>query len=178
MSLEASGALTIYRHLLKAIRKHIGVDGTKAHFKDYVTGEFRKNLNLNDPEIAKHKLKLARDYTYLVNSVQHHKVCGLASNQYLNIGGLNLCFLNLRWIKSIKFSTVNQLYQLKNASFDMLLSYAENMNHFKFQLEDNVCILVTTIRNKITLLRPTAILLICIYLAIKLMHVFMVNACV
>lgn len=50
MSLEAAGALLIYRHLLKAIRKHIGVDGSKAHFKSYVSGEDRKNQNLNDPE--------------------------------------------------------------------------------------------------------------------------------
>lgn len=149
MNLEAAGALTIYRHLLKAIRKHIGVDGSKAHFKDYVMGEFRKNLNLNDPEIAKHKLKLARDYTFLINSVQHHKVCGLANSQeHLNIGWLNLCFLNLGWIKNLKFSTIDPLYQLKDVSFNMLLSYAKNMNHFKFQLEDYVCILVTTIRNK------------------------------
>lgn len=48
MSLEAAEALLIYRHLLKAIRKHIGVDGSKAHFKSYVSGE--DNQNLNDPE--------------------------------------------------------------------------------------------------------------------------------
>eukprot|EP00268_Persea_americana_P019423 TRINITY_DN19953_c0_g1_i4.p1 TRINITY_DN19953_c0_g1~~TRINITY_DN19953_c0_g1_i4.p1 ORF type:complete len:119 (-),score=17.59 TRINITY_DN19953_c0_g1_i4:274-630(-) len=74
MSSEAMQAVKAYRHLLKAINKHIGKDGSKRHFRDFVMEEFRKNTKLSDPEAAHQKIKLARDYTFLLNSVHHHMV--------------------------------------------------------------------------------------------------------
>ncbi|XXG50713.1 hypothetical protein AAC387_Pa02g4661 [Persea americana] len=72
MSSEAMQAVKAYRHLLKAINKHIGKDGSKRHFRDFVMEEFRKNTKLSDPEAAHQKIKLAQDYTFLLNSVHHH----------------------------------------------------------------------------------------------------------
>ncbi|KAL5994826.1 hypothetical protein ACLOJK_024883 [Asimina triloba] len=72
MTTEAMQAAKVYRHLLKAIVKHLGQEGNKRHFRDFVTQEFRKNINVPDAD-AVQKLKLARDYIFLLNSVQHHK---------------------------------------------------------------------------------------------------------
>ncbi|OWM70150.1 hypothetical protein CDL15_Pgr026000 [Punica granatum] len=73
MGSEASRAATTYRLLLKAIKKHIGKEDSKKHFKDYTAEEFRKNCSLVDPALAQEKIKLARDYTFLLSSVHHHK---------------------------------------------------------------------------------------------------------
>ncbi|XP_050209082.1 uncharacterized protein LOC126659796 [Mercurialis annua] len=75
MSSEASlNALKVYRQLLKAIKKHIGQEQDyKKHFKDFVMIEFRKNSNLSENSSIQQKIKLARDYTFLLNSVHHHK---------------------------------------------------------------------------------------------------------
>jgi len=64
----------VYRHLLKAVKRHIGKEETKKHFAEYVTEEFRKNCVLSDPSSIQQKIKLAKDYTYLLNSVHHHMV--------------------------------------------------------------------------------------------------------
>lgn len=63
----------VYRQLLKAVEKHIGKDGGKRYFQDYIIEEFRKNANLSDQAAVQNKVKLARDYTFLLNSVHHHK---------------------------------------------------------------------------------------------------------
>ncbi|KAK7399730.1 hypothetical protein VNO78_10919 [Psophocarpus tetragonolobus] len=63
----------IYRHLLKAVKKHIGKEENKRHFLEFVTSEFRNNQNLSDGVAFQQKIKLARDYTFLLNSVHHHK---------------------------------------------------------------------------------------------------------
>ncbi|WOL05264.1 hypothetical protein Cni_G13991 [Canna indica] len=73
MGSETMQATKVYRDLLKAIKKHIGDDGSKRHFRDYVTGEFRKNISVSDRATAESNIKLAREYTFLLNSVQHHK---------------------------------------------------------------------------------------------------------
>ncbi|KAJ0974670.1 hypothetical protein J5N97_016635 [Dioscorea zingiberensis] len=73
MSSRTLGAAKVYHGLLKAVKKHIGDDGSKRHFRDFITEEFRKNTNLSDQSAIHSKLKLARDYTYLLNSVHHHK---------------------------------------------------------------------------------------------------------
>ncbi|KAK4743125.1 hypothetical protein SAY87_001126 [Trapa incisa] len=73
MSSEALRATMVYRLLLKAVRKHIGNDEAKKHFKDYVSQEFRKSSSISDPISVQEKIKLARDYTFLLNSVHHHK---------------------------------------------------------------------------------------------------------
>ncbi|CAN1237742.1 hypothetical protein LINGRAPRIM_LOCUS1960 [Linum grandiflorum] len=70
-------AAKVYRNLLKSIRKHIGDEGYKSHFREYVTQEFRKNSNLlstDKSSCIQQSIKLARDYTYLLNSVHNHKV--------------------------------------------------------------------------------------------------------
>ncbi|XP_048134890.1 uncharacterized protein LOC115755008 isoform X1 [Rhodamnia argentea] len=73
MGSEALQAAKVYRHLLKAVKKHIGKEETKKHFVEYVTEEFRKNCVLLDPSSIQQKIKLAKDYTFLLNSVHHHK---------------------------------------------------------------------------------------------------------
>ncbi|KAF7836428.1 Complex 1 LYR protein [Senna tora] len=74
MGSEASfQAAKIYRHLLKVVKKHIGKEESKKHFQEFVTMEFRKNSYLSDDVAVQQKIKLARDYTFLLNSVHHHK---------------------------------------------------------------------------------------------------------
>ncbi|XP_016191298.1 uncharacterized protein LOC107632146 isoform X2 [Arachis ipaensis] len=69
----------IYRDLVRAVKKHIvngnanGKEHTKPHFLDFVSSEFHKNPNLLDTAALEQKLKLARDYTLMLNSVHHHK---------------------------------------------------------------------------------------------------------
>ncbi|WOK94622.1 hypothetical protein Cni_G03327 [Canna indica] len=73
MGSETMQATKVYRDLLKAIKKHIGDDGSKRHFRDYVTGEFRKNISVSDRAAAESNIKLTREYTFLLNNVHHHK---------------------------------------------------------------------------------------------------------
>lgn len=74
MGSEASFQIAkIYRQLLMAVKKHIGQEESKRHFREFVTSEFRKNSNLSDDVAVQQKIKLARDYTFLLNSVHHHK---------------------------------------------------------------------------------------------------------
>ncbi|KAF3972676.1 hypothetical protein ACB098_06G173100 [Castanea mollissima] len=70
---EALQTAKVYRELLKAVKKHIPKEDGKKRFKEYVTNEFRNNSTLLDPLSVHHKIKLARDYTLLLNSVHHHK---------------------------------------------------------------------------------------------------------
>jgi hypothetical protein len=74
MRTEVYQTAHIYRHLLKAVKKHIGKEENKKHFLEFVTSEFHKNRNLSDGVAVQQKIKLARDYTFLLNSVHHHKV--------------------------------------------------------------------------------------------------------
>lgn len=73
MSTEALRAAKVYRQLLKAVKKHVGKEDNKRHFKEYVTEEFRKNCKLSDLSSIQQKIKLAHDYTFLLSSVHHHK---------------------------------------------------------------------------------------------------------
>ncbi|AES75993.1 putative complex 1 LYR protein [Medicago truncatula] len=73
MRTEAFQTVNIYRHLLKAVKKHIGKEENKKHFLEFVTSEFHKNRNLSDGVAVQQKIKLARDYTYMLNGVHHHK---------------------------------------------------------------------------------------------------------
>ncbi|URE19033.1 hypothetical protein MUK42_12273 [Musa troglodytarum] len=73
MGSEAMQAAKVYRSLLKAVKKHIGNDGSKRHFRDYITEEFRKNASVSDQATVENKIKLAHEYTFLLNSVHHHK---------------------------------------------------------------------------------------------------------
>ncbi|KAG9454944.1 hypothetical protein H6P81_007848 [Aristolochia fimbriata] len=65
--------VNVYRGLLNAVKKHIGNDGSKVHFRDFVAQEFRKNKSIVDPAAIQQKIQLASDYTFLLNSVHHHK---------------------------------------------------------------------------------------------------------
>jgi hypothetical protein len=60
----------VYRDLLKVVRRHAKGD----HFAGFVSQEFRKNTVLKDPIDVRHKLDLAKDYSFLVRSVHAHKV--------------------------------------------------------------------------------------------------------
>lgn len=73
MSSNKLQAAKVYLQLLKAVKKHVGNEDYKVHFSEYVTQEFRKNRNLSDPSSLQQKIKLAHDYTFLLNSVHHHK---------------------------------------------------------------------------------------------------------
>ncbi|KAL8517931.1 hypothetical protein ACS0TY_009294 [Phlomoides rotata] len=66
-----SSAKEIYRNLLKAVRKNIGKEEQKSQFADYIKEEFRRNINSGTEN-----LKLARNYTFYLNSVHHHKSIG------------------------------------------------------------------------------------------------------
>lgn len=73
MTSEALQAAKAYRWLLKAVKKHIAQEDSKRRFKEYVTEEFRKNCTLSDLSSIRHKIQLANDYTFLLNSVHHHQ---------------------------------------------------------------------------------------------------------
>lgn len=69
-------AARVYRNLLKALRKHIGMEEYKAQFRDFIKQEFRNSSSGQqslDPSFIQQKIKLAHDYTFLLNSVHHHK---------------------------------------------------------------------------------------------------------
>ncbi|XP_043708680.1 uncharacterized protein LOC122657942 [Telopea speciosissima] len=66
-------AAKVYRHLLKAVKKHIGKEEYKRHFRDFITQVFPKSSALSDPLATQQKLNLAHDYTFLLNSVHHQK---------------------------------------------------------------------------------------------------------
>ncbi|KAG0475746.1 hypothetical protein HPP92_015432 [Vanilla planifolia] len=73
MSSKTLKATNVYRQLLKAVEKHVGSDGSKRHFRNFITDEFRQNAKLSDQSEIQRKIKLAHDYTFLLNSVHHHK---------------------------------------------------------------------------------------------------------
>ncbi|KAD7478045.1 hypothetical protein E3N88_01181 [Mikania micrantha] len=70
---EALKAAKVYRELMKTAKKHIAKEEHKAHFRDFIKSEFRKNGDGLEPSFIQQKIKLARDYTYLLNSVHHHQ---------------------------------------------------------------------------------------------------------
>ncbi|KAK9282962.1 hypothetical protein L1049_011187 [Liquidambar formosana] len=63
----------VYRHLLKAVKNQLGKEESQRHFRDFITQEFRKNVELSDLSSIQQKIRLAHDYTFLLNSVHHHK---------------------------------------------------------------------------------------------------------
>ncbi|CAN6842763.1 unnamed protein product [Brassica oleracea] len=75
-------AARVYRDLLKAVVKHVGKEDHKSHFTDFVKNEFRKK---NGHSVE--KINLARNYTYLLNSIHSHKS---------SRPGLRLCFEIIR----------------------------------------------------------------------------------
>ncbi|XP_010520130.1 PREDICTED: uncharacterized protein LOC104799357 [Tarenaya hassleriana] len=72
MSSKGVQVARVYRDLLKSVAKNIGKEDHKAHFTDFIKQEFRKNANSKDLDLIRQKMKLARDYTFLLSSVHHH----------------------------------------------------------------------------------------------------------
>nr|GEX52868.1 hypothetical protein [Tanacetum cinerariifolium] len=70
---EALKAAKVYRELMKAAKKHIGKEEHKTHFTDFIKSEFRKTGDGLEMVLVQHKMNVARDYTYLLNSVHHHQ---------------------------------------------------------------------------------------------------------
>ncbi|OVA20755.1 hypothetical protein BVC80_887g40 [Macleaya cordata] len=70
MGVEGLQAARVCKNLMKAVKKHIGVEESKRHFTDFITQEFRKTSN---PSTVGQKIKLAQDYTFMLNSIHHHK---------------------------------------------------------------------------------------------------------
>lgn len=62
------------RQVLRAVDQHLtSVNGNK-QWRDHVIKEFRSAANSGSPALQKQKLQEAKDYAYLVNSVQEHRV--------------------------------------------------------------------------------------------------------
>ncbi|CAN7122496.1 unnamed protein product [Brassica rapa subsp. narinosa] len=87
-------AARVYRDLLKAVVKHVGKEDHKSHFTDFVKTEFRKKK-----AHSLEKINLARNYTYLLNSIHSHKTMfGIIRGGYDQIqiiGKLNLMMAEL-----------------------------------------------------------------------------------
>lgn len=64
----------VYRHLVKAVRRHVMRDNGNTQFHNFIRDEFRNNGDLKDSSTVQQKLNLARDYAFLVRSVHAHKV--------------------------------------------------------------------------------------------------------
>lgn len=100
MSSEALQVARVYRNLLKAVKNHVSKEDKKKHFREYVTEEFRKNSILSDLSSIQQKIKLASDYTFLLNSVHHQKVL-LIHCSYCNL----FLFVNIHQI-SLTFTVI------------------------------------------------------------------------
>lgn len=71
---EAKQAL---RQILRAIDQHLtSVNGNK-QWRDHVVEEFRRAAKNSNPAAQKQKHQEAKDYAYLVRSVQEHRVSHL-----------------------------------------------------------------------------------------------------
>lgn len=96
MNSEALQVAKVYRQLLKAVKNHIGKGEKKKHFVDYVAQKFRDKSILSKPHSVRQEIKLARDYTFLLNSVHHQKAIILHSHYSLADNHLNFCFWLLK----------------------------------------------------------------------------------
>ncbi|GAA0167705.1 hypothetical protein LIER_22577 [Lithospermum erythrorhizon] len=63
----------VYRELVKAVKKHIGNEDHKTHFTHFIKQEFTNGGQSKDVSFIQQNLKLAKDYTFLLNSVHHQK---------------------------------------------------------------------------------------------------------
>ncbi|KAI7726742.1 hypothetical protein M8C21_026647 [Ambrosia artemisiifolia] len=70
---EVLKAAKVYRELMKTVKKHIGKEEHKAHFREFIKTEFRKNGDGLEPSVIQQKMKLASDYNYLLSSVHQHQ---------------------------------------------------------------------------------------------------------
>lgn len=66
-----AAAAPVYRRVMKAVQKHVGVGADKKHFREFVAAEFRCPTGTEAD--ARARLRLAGHYAYLLTSVQHQK---------------------------------------------------------------------------------------------------------
>ncbi|KAJ0852921.1 hypothetical protein HanRHA438_Chr14g0645251 [Helianthus annuus] len=71
---EALKAAKVYKELMKTVKKHIGKEEHKAHFREFIKTEFRKSVDGLESSVIQQKMKVASDYSYLLSSVHHHQV--------------------------------------------------------------------------------------------------------
>eukprot|EP00850_Spirogloea_muscicola_P025880 SM004672S16627 [mRNA] locus=s4672:224:746:- [translate_table: standard] len=63
-----------FRALLRAVDRHITKVGANTEFREYVIAMFRvAGEGTSQPEQVAKRVALARDYTFLVDSVHHHR---------------------------------------------------------------------------------------------------------
>lgn len=110
-SQQAMEAFKVYRVLLKAVKKHIGKEEYKKHFSQYIAEQFRKNSQLSDPSLVAQRIKLANDYTYLLNSVHHHKVIAMFHSFDFRFTYL---LLSARFIQPLIVDVSNIMHFLSN----------------------------------------------------------------
>ncbi|MFS8008195.1 hypothetical protein Hanom_Chr14g01269861 [Helianthus anomalus] len=70
---EALKAAKVYKELMKTVKKHIGKEEHKAHFREFIKSEFRKSVDGLESSVIQQKMKVASDYSYLLSSVHHHQ---------------------------------------------------------------------------------------------------------
>ena len=69
-----SEARQAFRQVLRAVDQHLtSVNGNK-QWRDHIIQEFRSISKNSSPETQQLKLREAKDYAHLVNSVQEHRV--------------------------------------------------------------------------------------------------------
>lgn len=68
---EARQAL---RKILRAVDQHLTSANGNKQWRDHVIKEFRSTANIENAATQKQKVQEAKDYAYLVNSVQEHRV--------------------------------------------------------------------------------------------------------
>lgn len=66
-----AAAPAVYRRVMKAVQKHVGVGADKKHFREFVAAEFRSRVGTEAD--ARARLRLAEDYAYHITSIQHQK---------------------------------------------------------------------------------------------------------
>uniref|UniRef100_J3MJC0 Uncharacterized protein n=1 Tax=Oryza brachyantha TaxID=4533 RepID=J3MJC0_ORYBR len=66
-----AAAASVYRRVLKAVRRHVGGGASRKHFREFVASEFRRPTGTEADAGA--RLRLAGDYAYLLTSVHSHK---------------------------------------------------------------------------------------------------------
>ncbi|KAL3151518.1 hypothetical protein ABBQ38_012517 [Trebouxia sp. C0009 RCD-2024] len=74
---EARQAL---RKILRAVDQHLTSANGNKQWRDHVIKEFRSTANIENAATQKQKVQEAKDYAYLVNSVQEHRALLLSYN--------------------------------------------------------------------------------------------------
>ncbi len=62
------------RQLLRAVDAHLTRVAGNTQWRDYALQQFRANAAAQDAQLVQEQLQVARDYTFLINTVAHHRV--------------------------------------------------------------------------------------------------------